>query len=63
LGSADMVLQVFRFLFELSDTHDVPFDLMLHDTDSGVSDLVGEKDFLEIGKVRVSLEQVQQVQR
>jgi hypothetical protein len=51
-----VVLEVFRLLFEFSDTHDVSLDFVLHNAHSGVTNLVGEKDFLEVREVGVGLE-------
>ena len=55
-------LQILHFLFELFDTDHIAFDLMFNDPDGGVSDLVGEKELVELGEIGVGLEDIQKVE-
>ena len=56
------LLQIFTLLFELAYAHNVALDLVVNDSHRSVSDLVIREELVELGEVRVRLEDVQEVE-
>ena len=56
------LLQIFTLLFELAYAHNVALDLVVNDSHRSVSDLVIREELMELGEVRVRLEDVQEVE-
>ena len=56
-----LLLQLSTFLFELFDSNDIPFNLVIDNPNSSVSDLVGDKELVEDSEVAVCLENIQKI--
>ena len=55
-------LQILHLLLELLDADHVSLDFMLNYSHGSVTDLIGQKELMELREVGVCLENVQQVQ-
>ena len=55
-------MQILHFLFELFDSHNVPFNFMFNNPDGGISDLVSQEELVKLSEIRVCLEDVQKVE-
>ena len=58
LGSFHL-LQLHGLLFEFTDSDNISFNLVVDDFDSGITNLIGEQEFMELSEVAVSLEDVE----
>ena len=56
------IFQIFIFLFEFFDPNNVSFDFVVDDLNGSITNLVRQQKFMELSKVRVSLENIQQIQ-
>ena len=56
------LFKFFGFFLECAHSEHISLDLMIDDLHSGVSNLVGRQELMELSEVRVGLEYVEQVQ-
>jgi hypothetical protein len=55
-------LKIFHLLSKLLDSNHVSLNFMLDNSHSGVTNLIGQEEFVELSKVRIRLEDVKQIQ-